>query len=243
MLPRIDTSIPSAPKTPNQGSFIRTGQGKKFNFNASTSTTTFRMGVSSDVEYALLPTLLSRLRIEAPDVTLMIVQADPQQLSSLLSSGEISLGIGPTASSPFFLNQHVLRTLRTMVLRADAGPGPLCLKEFCRRPHASVSFAQHINRHVDEYLDSCGHQRRVALAVSQFNSLPTLLSHTDLLAVVPDYVAAEMTKKGGLRAEVAPLPNLELDVSMVWSHAAALDPAQHWLRSRCVLLLGNNPSD
>lgn len=238
MLSRTDACTPSVPQPLSQGSLIRTGQGKKCSFNAYTSQTLFRMGISSDVEYALLPGLLNRLRIEAPDVTLSIVPADPQQLPALLSSGEISLGIGPSPSASLSLNQHLLRTLRHHVLRADRVPGPLCLEDFCRRLHVSVSFAQHIDRHVDECLDSLGQQRRVVMKVSQFDSLPTLLARTDLLALVPDYVAAEMIKKGGLRAEVAPLPGLGFDLSMTWNHAASLDPAQQWLRSRCILLLG-----
>jgi LysR family transcriptional regulator, mexEF-oprN operon transcriptional activator len=241
MLSRTDACTPSVPATLSQGSLTRTGQGKNRHFNAYTSQTTFHIGVSSDVEYALLPALLNRLRIEAPDVTLSTVQADPQQLPALLSSGEISLGIGPLPSAALWLNRHLLRTLRPHVLRADRVPGPLCLEDFCRRLHVSVSFAQHIDRHVDECLDSLGQRRRVITTVSQFNSLPTLLKHTDLLALVPDYVATEMVKKGGLRAEVLPMPSLAFELSMVWSHALASDPAQQWLRSRCILLLGTQP--
>lgn len=241
MLSRAEVCDLSAPQTLGSGLLIRTGQDKKCSFNPYTSKATFRMGISSDVEYALLPTLFNRLRIEAPDVTLTIVQADPQQLPSLLSSGEVSLGMGPARPASTILNQHVLRTLGATVLRADTGPGPLSLEDFCRRPHVSVSFARHIDRHVDEYLDSRDHPRRVVMAMSQFNSLPALLAHTDLLALVPDYVATEMIKKGGLRAEVAPLPNLGFSLSMTWSPAAWLDPAQQWLRSRCILLLGAQP--
>lgn len=241
MLPRAAVCILTAPQTLGSGLLIRTGQDKQHGFNAYTSKTIFRLGISSDVEYALLPALFNRLRIEAPDVTLTIVPADPQQLPSLLSSGDISLGIGPAESEPAILNQRVLRTLGATVLRADTGPGPLSLEDFCRRPHVSVSFTQPIHRRVDEYLDSRGQRRRVVMAVSQFNSLPALLARTDLLALVPDYVAAEMIKKGGLRADPAPLPDLGLVLSITWSHAASLDPAQQWLRSQCILLLGAQP--
>jgi LysR family transcriptional activator of mexEF-oprN operon len=241
MLPRAAVCILTAPQTLGSGLLILTGQDKQHGFNAYTSKTIFRLGISSDVEYALLPALFNCLRIEAPDVTLTIVPADPQQLPSLLSSGDISLGIGPAESEPAILNQRVLRTLGATVLRADTGPGPLSLEDFCRRPHASVSFARHIDRYIDECLGIHGRQRRVVMAVSQFNSLPALLIHTDLLALVPDYVATEMVKKGGLRAEPAPLPDPGFNLSMTWSHAASLDPAQQWLRSRCILLLGAQP--
>ncbi len=56
-------------------------------FEPATSEATFHIGLCDDVEYALLPQLLRRLRVEAPGTTLVVRRADQWQLSQLLGSG------------------------------------------------------------------------------------------------------------------------------------------------------------
>src|SRR3546814_8454225 len=69
-------------------------------FEPATSEATLHIGLCDDVEYALLPDLLRRLRVEAPGTTLVVRRADQWQVSQLLASGEISLGVSPTLELP-----------------------------------------------------------------------------------------------------------------------------------------------
>jgi LysR family transcriptional activator of mexEF-oprN operon len=207
-------------------------------FVAASSEASLRLAVSSDVEFALLPMLLRRLRIEAPGVALTVLRADPEQMPALLASGNASLGIGPVCEAASTRYQTVLRPIRTAVLRADSMPDPVCLNELCRRPHARVSFASSIDRDIDRALRGVGLQRKVLLSVSQFNVLPALLAQTDMLALVPDYVAQAMVAQGGLRSDPLPLPTPDFDLAMSWDEQTHNDPAGNWLRSRCRMFLG-----
>ena len=207
-------------------------------FIAATSEASIRLAVSSDVEYALLPMLLRRLRVEAPGVSLTVVRADPEQMPALLASGEVSLGIGLSAASDATHHRASLRRVRPVVLRTDTMPDQVCLSELCRRPHARVSFASNMDRDIDQTLRDAGLQRKVLLSVSQFNVLPALLAQTDMLALVPDYVAQAMVAQGGLRSDPLPLPAMDFDLVMSWGVQANNDPAGRWLRSRCRMFLG-----
>ncbi|WP_263145784.1 LysR family transcriptional regulator [Pseudomonas sp. RIT-PI-AD] len=221
---------------------ISTAVSRAADFDPPTSTAVFRIGLSDDVEFALLPPLLRRLRAEAPGVVLVVRRANYLLMPNLLASGEISVGVSYTDELPANAKRKTLRRSKGQVLRADSVPGPLSLDDYCARPHAMVSFAGDLNGFIDEELAQLGRSRKVVLAVPQFNGLGTLLAGTDLVAVVPDYTAAALTAAGGLRAEDMPFESRAFELSMAWRGAQDNDPAERWLRSRIQMFVGDPDS-
>lgn len=199
-------------------------------FDPRTSEETFHVGLCDEVEYALLPRLMQQLRSEAPSITLVVRRVDSWQLPQLLVAGDISLGIGQAQELPASAHCRSLRPVQPMLLRADSAAGPVSLDEFCRRPHVAVSALGKVTDDVDRALARHDRQRRVVLAVPQFSALPALLAGSDMLAIVPDYVAQAMARVEGLRAEYAPLPLSSPDLSMAWRGTSHADPRERWLR-------------
>ncbi|MCY1282330.1 Nodulation protein D 2 [compost metagenome] len=221
---------------------ISTAVSRAADFDPATSNAVFRIGLSDDVEFALLPALLRRLRAEAPGVVLVVRRTNYLLMPNLLASGEISVGVAYTEELPANAKRKTLRRSRPKVLRADSVPGTLSLDDYCARPHALVSFAGDLGGFVDEELAKLGKSRKVVLAVPQFNGLGTLLAGTDLVAMVPDYTAAALTAAGGLRAEDPPMPTQSFELSMAWRGAQDNDPAERWLRSRIQMYCGDPDS-
>ncbi len=221
---------------------ISTAVSRASEFDPATSTAVFRVGLSDDVEFALLPALLRRLRSEAPNVVLVVRRANYLLMPNLLASGEISVGVSYTEELPANAKRKTLRRSKPKLLRADAIPGKLSLDEYCARPHAMVSFAGDLNGFIDDQLARFDRTRKVVLAVPQFNGLGTLLAGTDLIAVVPDYTAATLTAAGGLRAEDLPFESDSFEMSMAWRGAQDNDPAERWLRSRIQMFFGDPDS-
>jgi len=209
-------------------------------FDPATSEAVFRIGLSDDVEFALLPSMLKRIRVEAPNVTLVIRRTNYLLLPEMLASGEISVGVSYTEELPATAKRKVLRRSHGRLLRADSIPGPLSMDDYCARPHVIVSFAGDLQGSVEEALGALGRTRRVVLAVPQFGGLSALLAGTDLLATVPDYAAEVMTASGGLRSE-QPLVGAEdtYELAMAWRAADDNDPAERWLRSRIQMFCGD----
>ncbi|MDE3735344.1 LysR family transcriptional regulator [Pseudomonas sp. BN415] len=221
---------------------ISTAVSRAADFDPATSSAVFRIGLSDDVEFALLPALLRRLRAEAPGVVLVVRRTNYLLMPNLLASGEISVGVAYTEELPANAKRKTLRRSRPKLLRADSVPGALSLDDYSARPHALVSFAGDLGGFVDEELAKVGKTRKVVLAVPQFNGLGTLLAGTDLVAMVPDYTAAALTAAGGLRAEDPPLPVQSFELSMAWRGAQDNDPAERWLRSRIQMYCGDPDS-
>ncbi|KFX68897.1 LysR family transcriptional regulator [Pseudomonas taeanensis MS-3] len=221
---------------------ISTAVSRAADFNPATSNAVFRIGLSDDVEFGLLPPLIKRLRAEAPGVVLVIRRTNYLLMPGLLASGEISVGVSYTEELPANAKRKVLRRSRAKLLRADSALGALSLDDYCSRPHALVSFAGDLSGFIDAALEKIGRKRRVVLAVPQFSGLGTLLSGTDILATVPDYTAAALTAAGGLRAEELPLETQTFELHMTWRGAQDNDPAERWLRSRIQMFCGDPDS-
>lgn len=219
---------------------ISTAMSRASEFDPATSTAVFRIGLSDDVEFGLLPPLLRRLRAEAPG----IVPVAPRQLSidaEPAGLGEISVGVSYTDELPANAKRKTVRRSKPKILRADSAPGQLTLDDYCARPHALVSFAGDLSGFVDE-LEKFGRKRKVVLAVPQFNGLGTLLAGTDIIATVPDYAAQALIAAGGLRAEDPPFETRAFELSMAWRGAQDNDPAERWLRSRISMFIGDPDS-
>jgi len=221
---------------------ISTAVSRAADFDPATSNAVFRIGLSDDVEFGLLPPLIKRLRAEAPGVVLVIRRTNYLLMPGLLASGEISVGVAYTEELPANAKRKVVRRSKAKLLRADTVPGNLSLDDFCARPHALVSFAGDLGGFIDEELEAIGRKRRVVLAVPQFNGLGPLLSGTDIVATVPDYTAATLTAAGGLRTEDLPLEMRTFELHMAWRGAQDNDPAERWLRSRIQMFVGDPDS-
>jgi LysR family transcriptional activator of mexEF-oprN operon len=208
-------------------------------FNPVVSTMTFRIGLSDDVEFGLLPPFLRAMRQEAPNIVVVVQHVDYWRIPDLLASGDITVGISQTRGLPANAKRKLLRRMHARVLRADASPQPLTLDEYCARPHVLVSHTANTTGIADEWLEEIGRKRRVVLSVPQFSSLPALLAGTDLLAGLPDYAATAMAQWGNLFQEPLPFDTPPLDLSMVWLSVMDTDPAERWLRSRLERYMGD----
>ncbi|MWV14286.1 LysR family transcriptional regulator [Pseudomonas sp. R-28-1W-6] len=198
-------------------------------FDPATSRDSFRIGRSDDAEFGLFPELLKHIRDEAPHVIVVVRRVNYLVLPGMLASGEISVGVSYTQDLPANAKRKKLREMRVKVLRGDNLPGTLTLDDFCSRPHALVSFSGDLSGNIDNDLAKVGGSRHVVLAVPQFSGLRCIFSGTELLASVPDYVAAALIQDTDLRADDPPFPIVTSDLCMVWSEGTDNDPAEGWL--------------
>jgi LysR family transcriptional activator of mexEF-oprN operon len=204
-------------------------------FDPAVSTMTFRIGLSDDVEFGLLPPLLRALRQEAPSVVFVVQHVDYWRIPDLLAAGDITVGISQTRGLPANAKRKLLRHIQPSMLRADASDTPLTLDEYCSRPMCWCPTAN-VSGFADEWLAEIGRTRQVVLSVPQYSALPALLAGTDLIASLPDYAAEAMAASGQLFMEPFPFKTPTLDLSMVWLSHVDSDPpnagcVRGWRRS------------
>lgn len=207
-------------------------------FDPSVSKMTFRIGLSDDVEFGLLPAMLHAIRKEAPGVVIVVKHVDYLNISEVLMSGDITVGVCMTRELPANAKRKLLRNVKPCLVRADKPVTPLTLDEYCARPHVVVSHVASVSSFADEWLTALGRKRQVVLSVPQFTTLPALMAGTDLIAGLSDYAASAMGALGLLYDEPLPFPTPGLDLSMTWLSVMDNDPAERWLRGRIEAFMG-----
>ncbi|MFP3847935.1 LysR substrate-binding domain-containing protein [Pseudomonas sp. W5-01] len=211
-------------------------------FDPGSSTMTFRIGLSDDVEYSLMPALLQALHEEAPNVAIVIKQVNAWNISELLASGEITVGVCITKDLPANAKRKLLRNVVPMVLRIDVSDTPLTLDEYCSRPHVVVSHVANISSFADEWLEAVGRTRKAVLSIPQYTTLPALMAVGNMLCNMPDYLALALSETGALHAEPLPFVTPTLELSMSWLSVMDSDPAERWLRRKLERVMGTGKS-
>lgn len=211
-------------------------------FDPASSDMTFRIGLSDDVEFSLMPPVWRAIRKEAPGVVIVIKQVNYWNISDLLASGEITVGVCMTKDLPANAKRKSLRRVAPMVVRTDASTAPLNLDEYCARPHVVVSHVANISSFADEWLEAVGRTRNTVLSIPQYSTLPGLMEDSDLLCNLPDYLAHALVKAGSLHAQALPFATPTLELSMSWLSVMDTDPAERWLRRTIENGMAENPS-
>ncbi|MCF5646135.1 LysR family transcriptional regulator [Pseudomonas syringae] len=207
-------------------------------FDPSVSKMTFRIGLTDDVEFGLLPAMLKAIRQEAPGVVIVVKHVDYLNISEVLMSGDITVGVCLTRELPANAKRKTLRNVQPRLVPADKPSGPMSMDEYCSRPHVVVSHVASVSSFSDEWLTALGRKRQVVLSVPQFTTLPALMAGTDMISGLSDYAAKAMSALGLLYDEPLPFPTPGLDLSMTWLSVMDSDPAERWLRSRIEEFMG-----
>jgi LysR family transcriptional activator of mexEF-oprN operon len=211
-------------------------------FDPACSDRVFRIGLTDDVEFTLMPRLIRAVRIEAPQVTLIVQHADYHRLPDQLISGDISIGICQTRELPANAKRRALRSLQYRVLRDGKDTEPLDIDEYCARPHVAVSQSANTVSYLDKQLAELGRKRRVVLSVPRYSSLPAILRDSDLIATIPDFAATSIADAFGLRSVAPPFAIPGGSLSLSWLSNTDGDPAERWLRGKIIETMGSEPS-
>lgn len=199
-------------------------------FEPARAEATWRVGLTDDLQIAVLPALARRIRAEAPKARLVVLTLDYRTAADRLEAGDVSAAMTFLRRLPAAARTRTVRTCGYRVLRADHASGALDLDAYCRRRHVLVTYAGDLRGIVDDRLAELGRSREVVLSVAQFGTLPALLAGTDLLATVPDYAADALAAAGGLRSEPLPFASPTYPMSLAWRAASDGDPAEQWIR-------------
>ncbi|NJS36536.1 MAG: LysR family transcriptional regulator [Brachymonas sp.] len=187
-----------------------------------------RIAMTDIGEIVFLPTLLAHIAQAAPGLTLETLRdsqaknlAAASGMTTAMAQGQVDLAIGWLPDVTDGLHQRRLFTQRyACIARHDhpllAGKKPvLSLEKFFNAEHIAIRAEGTGHTKADERLQAMSHaglQRKVRLRVPNFLSVPHLVSHSDLIATVPEKLAEQCAKTYGLHVLPHPvnMPAFEL---------------------------------
>jgi LysR family transcriptional activator of mexEF-oprN operon len=215
-------------------------------FDAGAATSTFRLGMSDDLEIVHLAPILGLLIAEAPGCRLVLRPSTRRTVAALLEDGDIDVAIvaGALPSTTRVVRRRLYReTWSALLHRRRFGPGKLTMARYLAGAHAIVTSSGTARGMVDEVLEQRGLRRRVATVLSHYASLPALLAQTGAIAEAPARLATTLAAGGVLRSMALPFAAPAFDVSLAWHLRRSGDPALGWLRARLAALVGSAASE
>lgn len=207
---------------------LATGSG----FDPKTSTRTFVAATSDYTGSVLMGPLLERLRVEAPALTVRLVQTVPDA-EGALTDGTWDVLWAPQRS----LSQAIVWTKLfdedfAFVVRAGHPEArrPLTLERYLSIPQIALSPEGKPGNPLDAQLERLGHRRRVVAHVPTFATVPPLVAGSELGAVLPRRIIAQHAGAWGLVARPMPFPVRGFTLQQAWHVRHRHDTGHAWFR-------------
>ncbi|MFT5721191.1 MAG: DNA-binding transcriptional LysR family regulator [Motiliproteus sp.] len=202
-------------------------------FIPAQATNTFRLATTDYGAQVLLPAVLRRLRVEAPQVNLEII---PWQESLLqqLDQQAIDLATCTVADVPAAIHGRGVGSDRFVCVVREGHPlidQGLDLESYARNPHALITMGGSRKGAIDHLLEQQGLKRRIALRVPHFVAALALVAQSDLLLTVPYGLAKSCAAQYQLKILPFPMAQDDFTYSIIWHERHSKDPGHSWLRT------------
>ncbi|WP_405961702.1 LysR family transcriptional regulator [Streptomyces sp. NBC_00024] len=203
-------------------------------FDPATSGRTFRIAASSASALTVLPALSAMVAVSAPDVRLHL---EAPASSMDLTRGEATADVALLPDTmPTSLPRERLYD-ESWVVVADANNdrigATLTVDDLARLPHVvfewergRVGAQQALARMIPDLI--------VQVVVFEFLMIPSVVSGTNMIALLHRRLAQQLAPRNGLRIMEPPLPLPPLGVDLVWNPRGAGDPGLAWLREQLI---------
>jgi len=201
-------------------------------FNPSTTSGKFTIATADHLAVLLMPALISRLEVLAPDIDLEISAASGDNVD-LIAQGGAELAIGVFNELPTRFYQRALYDEDFVCVVRDNHPlidDQISLQQFVSLSHVSVIITGRGKNPVDQALAKQGLSRRVAMRLPHFLAAPMLVAKSDLVLSLPRRLAQEVAMTLPIKIHELPLEVAHFTPSIIWHGKQHNDPAHQWLR-------------
>ena len=203
-------------------------------FDPARDARVFKLAMSDHTAVAVVPELVKRLEIVAPNINLRVLPKCNSTVADLLDAHEIEFALGVMPEAPVrFSRTTLFEDVLMCAMRRDhpLARGDLTLQSFAAAKHLAVRPAGEKTNLIDHVLESEGLARRRVVTVNQFLVVPAIIGETDLVVTLFQRTADQLgiLKSPNLVARPLPLPPSE--VMLFWHSAMTHHKAHSWMRA------------
>ncbi|MFH8798302.1 LysR family transcriptional regulator [Streptomyces sp. NPDC017936] len=201
-------------------------------FDPTTMPGRFTLALSDLGEATLLPRLVAAARERAPRVSFAVRPFDVDEAESQLRRGELDAFV----ATPVLTSHRTVRIplFQERYVAMVAADHPRV------RGHSVTAAQLAAERHATVYgpsghvlpravLAAHGLLDRVVVDATRLSTLPYVLEQTDLIAIVPEYVAEVFTASHRVRPVRLPFETEPIEVALYVRHESSRSPSQRWL--------------
>ena len=216
-------------------------------FDPAMSNRRFTFSTSDIGELVFLPSIMERLRKEAPGTTVRCLPVEHAELEKAMEDGKVDIAIGyfPDLSGPAIRQQHLFHHPFACLVRADHPTigDELTLEQFLAADHLVVSQEGRSQEIFERNLSERGLKRHILLQLPHFMGVPKFIAASDMISTVPRAVGAAFADVADLRLLDPPFDIPFIPLQQFWHRRFHNDPALQWLRALIAsLFLDRDPS-
>lgn len=240
--PRLDEGLRQLQLAVAPAEFVPGATRRRFTIAASAYTST-----------VLMPKVIALIREAAPLAEIRL-QLATGALGEDLLTGRVDLVIGGFGrSTPRYAREALFTESMVWAVRADhpaARAGVLTLADLAATPHVIMASSEEdaavdgrvteagLERRVfwddrgdvDEVLARAGLRRTVALRVQDAHSALAIVSHCDMLAIVPQRLSTAFAAHYDLRLFEPPYASPQIQIEALWRREVGETSPMAWLR-------------
>ena len=193
----------------------------------------FRLAVTDHASITLIPPVVRRIRIEAPDVRLEVSQWQERAYEAVIG-GRLDAAFS-AEHPPSSLHSEVLFEVDFVCVVGDAQrlhPARFTLAQYLQLPHVVVETWAGQQTPVDRPLGQFGAKRRIALSVPFFAAAMFAVAKTDLVLTVPRKLTNILRPIGGVRLVDPPREIKPFPYFMTWHPRLNEEPSHAWFREQ-----------
>ncbi|MCA6103074.1 MULTISPECIES: LysR family transcriptional regulator [Bradyrhizobium] len=201
-------------------------------FDAARSDRHFRLMMPDLAVELLMPPLMEKVTLIAPNVTIDVVPWRGPAIFTPEFARTIDLVISIGDSFKGFHRQRLYTDSDALAVRRDHGVGTKLKKReaFLAARHVAVIIRGQNEDLIDSWLRAKGIERRIALVVPGYIEALHVTARTDLVAFVPRRLISALSKQLSLMTVTPPLdPGID-EQHMFYPTRAQMDPGSLWLR-------------
>lgn len=201
-------------------------------FIPAEATNNFRLATTDYGAQVLLPSVIERMRVEAPQVNLEIIPWH-ESLLQQLDQQNIDIATCTVADVPAVIHGRAVGSDRFVCVVREDHPlieEGLDLESYASHPHALITMGGTRKGVIDYLLDQQGLKRRIALRVPHFVAALALVAQSDLLLTVPYGLAKSCAAQYRLKILPFPMEQEDFTYSIIWHERHVKDPGHIWLR-------------
>ena len=188
--------------------------------------------------------LIQTLRQQAPGIRIAIRNLEPQRLETQMVRGEVDLALmTPDEAPPLLRTRHLYDEHYVLVGRKDHPQltDNMPLEDYALLEHAVVSLSGgNFSTPVDQALQALGLTRNVVLSAPSFLFIPEIVTHSNLVALVPWRLVVNRTD---LKIVKSPIVATGFPVGMVWHERNHGHGAHRWVREQIGNVLADGVSE
>ena len=202
---------------------------KRKQFDPSIFSGEFVVAANDYQRELVIPSLVKTLRDKAPNLMLKIVDSNYAD-ADLLRRDRCDLMITPDPPTGLeFIQRKLFSDQWVCFYDPNTVSAPLTLEDYLSRPHAKVVFTENETSRIDKQLTSKGFTRHIALRVTQFSALPSLMHGTDIIIALPRYIGRTILHNFSHCPLAEKLPDLSF--FLVWHIGKNEAPIHRWVRN------------